>query len=76
MAVQLRNSERDLVTNILIKDTHESDRHRREDQVDEEDIGVVEQVGDVKVVVYLIPKQCESPYQVLEQGQQTVSRKL
>lgn len=55
-AVELRDSQRDLVTDILIKDAHENNRNRRKSQVIKQDIGVVEEVGRIKVVVYLIPK--------------------
>ena len=64
-AVELRDSQRDFVTDILIKDAHENNRERRKSQVIKQDIGIVEEVGSIKIVVYLIPEKGEGPDHVL-----------
>ncbi len=59
------NSQRNLVTHILVKDAHCYNGKGRENEVDQKDIGVVKEVRGVEVVVYLVPKEGEGPNDIL-----------
>ena len=64
-AIKLRHSKRHLVTDILVKNAHQTDGHRGEDQIDQQNVGVVEQIRDIEIVVDLVPEQGKSPDQIL-----------
>jgi len=61
----LWNSQRDLVTHILVEYTHCYDGKGCENEIDQKYIGVVEEVCGVEVVVYLVPEEGEGPNDVL-----------
>lgn len=63
--VQLRNSQGHLVIDVLIQDSHENDRQRSERNVDQDNVGVIEQIRTVEVVVDTVPEEGECPHQVL-----------
>lgn len=63
--IQLRNGQRDFVAHILIEYTQTDDRERCECKVDKKDICIVEEIGDIEVVVDLVPEQSESPHDIL-----------
>ena len=64
-AVKLWNSERDCVRHVLVQDSHENDWHRGEEEVEQDDVGVVENVGDVEVAEHLKPEDTERPDHIL-----------
>ena len=64
-AIELRNGERDLVVDILIQDTHDNNWERSESKVEEDNVGVVEDILAVEVGVDLVPEERECPDNVL-----------
>jgi hypothetical protein len=63
--VKLRHSQRDLVVNVLVQNTHDNDGKRSERKVEEDNVRVIENVLAVKVGVYLIPEKGKHPDDVL-----------
>jgi len=54
--IELRNSKRNLITNILVQNTHERDRQRGKSQIVKENVRVVKNVRTVVVVVNVVPE--------------------
>lgn len=67
-AIQLRNCERNPVVDVLIQDTHDDNRERSESKVEEDNVGVVEDILAVEVGVDLVPEERERPDNVLHTG--------
>ena len=63
--VELRDGQRYLVVHVLIEYAHEDYRKRCECQIDQQDVGVVEKVRAVEIIVDLVPKKCKRPDNVL-----------
>lgn len=63
--VQLRNSKGHLIVHILIEDTHEDYGQGSESEVDQYNVGIVEEVGAIEVVVDTVPEKGERPHEIL-----------
>lgn len=65
-SVQLWDGQRNFVAHVLIEYTQEDDRKRCECKVDKQNICIVKKIGDVEIVVNLVPEQRERPDNVLD----------
>lgn len=64
-AVQLWNSKRNFVIYILVKDAHEYNGKRSKSQIDQQNIGVIEYVSNIKAIEDLVPEKRKGPDNVL-----------
>ena len=63
--VQLRHGKRDLVVHVLIENAHEYHRQRSEGEIDQYNVGIIEEIGAIEVVVDTVPEKSECPHKVL-----------
>lgn len=54
--IQLRHGKRDLIVHVLVENTHEDHRQGSEGEVDQHNVGIVEKIGAIKVVVDTVPE--------------------
>ena len=63
--IELWYSQRHLVVDVLVQDSHEYGGQRSKCQIDQQYVGIVEEIGAIEVVVDLIPEQRERPNDIL-----------
>jgi hypothetical protein len=63
--VELRDSQGNFIIDVLVQDTHDNDGERGKSKIEENDVGVIEDILAVKVGVDLVPEESKYPDDVL-----------